>query len=171
MGLFVPALFNAIKTRLRFDSTLAALLGPGAAAGIRNQTMPPAVDPSGTTFPCVVFRFRNADSVDALRTRRYEIDFDVEMYVEENPAAGGDSLLTLCKIHERIIGNYVDNTNLPQYGLDRWVPDFTGQSGDASTTYSAEMVIHVRTFDDSDAEQGRLKWVSQYKTSLDKVVT
>jgi hypothetical protein len=170
MGLFVPALFTAIDNRLSADTTLLALLGTGTSVNISNGRLPPATDPPGSTLPCVVFKYQSDAPDDAFSTRRYVVTFQIEMYVEDQPALdSANSPLILEKIFERVLGDWPGNGNnrVPVYGLDRWIPDFSGQSGDSSTVYSSEMMIYKGSYNDSDAEDGRLKKVSTYEVALD----
>lgn len=167
MALFELALWEAIDTRLSADSTLTALLGNGSSS-IRFQTVPPATNPSGTTYPMVVFKWKASIPDDALSTRREQIEFDIEIYVEEQPASGADGVLTFFKIRERIIGDWPEQANrTPTYGLDRWIPDFSAQTGDTATSYAGEMIVRGDARDESDFEDGKLKMVIPFKTAMD----
>ncbi len=168
MSLFIPAIWKAIDTRLTGDASLLTLLGSNGANNVRLAFPMPAVDPPGTTFPLVVFRFRSADVDDGFGTRRYNMTFDLDLYCEAKPLAGGTSWLTMAKIHERVIGDWPNQSSrTPTYGLDRWIPDFSAQTGDAATTYAPEAMCHTGTVDASDETDNYVKWVATFTIALD----
>lgn len=170
MGLFIPAILKAIDARLSGDSTLVALLGTTTSAAITATFPPPAVDPPGTSYPLVVFKFLSADNEDALRTRRFLMMFEVHLFVAEKNATT-DTLLTMCKIHERVIGNWPESSAeppVPAYGLDRWSPSFSGQTGDAASSYAPEMMEHLSTIEASDQDdRGIRQWIMTFRVGLD----
>jgi hypothetical protein len=169
MSLFIPALWYAINARLSADTTLTALLGSNGANNIVNTFPPIAVDPPGTSYPLVVFKFVSADTDDALRTRRYDMMFEVHLFVSEKSTS--DSLLLMSKIHERVLGDWPESSAsppVPAYGLDRWQADFTSQSGDYATSYSPEIMEHTSTIESSsDDDRGLRQWIMTFKVALD----
>lgn len=172
MGLYVPAMWKAVNTRLTGDSTLVALLAGGSANSITcYQPTPVAVDSSSAQYPWVYYKLGERRPDDAFATRRHEFEFEVHVMVQERPpsAVTADPITTLAKIEERIIGDWSEqSTRVPSYGLDRYIPDVSAQTGDAATNYSPEMIVYNGTIDLS--EPGILHWSCSFLWSIDKAV-
>lgn len=164
MALYAPALYKAIHARLTGDATLAGFLG-NSTASVRAQFPNDAVDPSGTTFPLVTFYIASEEVAnEGLDTRIIDYMVEFHLYVEAQPAAGGDSLLVLEKIKERIMGDWPEQaTKAPSYGLDRWLPDFSAQTGDAATAYSAMVMEFRNGRDGTDFDGGGIReWIMNF---------
>lgn len=176
--LYLPALSKAIVERLQGDATLVALLGgsstPEKKLRITNTFPLVGVDPAGTTFPYVTFYCSGGVVDDPMDGRRDVVTLEVRFRVEEQPAAGGDSLLTSMKIQQRIVGDFPAQTAAagPSYGLDRWTPPaFTGgtYTGDYDSAYAAETMV-LRSWNDiTDMESGGVReWLMTFECGIDK---
>ena len=174
MGLYYPALLYAIKTRLQADSTLVGYMGgattPEKTLNIVTTFPRPAVDPRGTTYPYVAI-WPVSDTIDdSFMGRKVEVMFEVHLYVEGSPQTADPTLLKMTKQHERVIGDWPSHSNrTPAYGLDRWFPDFTGNSGDAVTSYVPDMVVYRGFQDLTDPMGDRREWVLTFATTLQLV--
>lgn len=171
MGLWEPALYYAINARLSGDTGtggLTTLLGNGANS-IAASFPRPAVDPRGTTLPTVTFNTVDEENPDEPFDGRYiDHQLEVHVYVEEQPSGGGESLLVLSKIKERIMGDWPNQTAAsgPSYGLDRWQPNFSGQTGDAATSYTANHLEFISGFDATDPGGGVREWIYRFKCRM-----
>lgn len=167
--LWTPPLFNAIKARLLADTALTDLLGSGTNS-IRAQFPSYAQDPAGSTFPLVTFYARTEKNDDAFDGRKLDVLMEFHIYTAGQPSQGGQTLLILEKIKARIMGDWPDHaTRVPVFGLDRWIPDFTSQTGDAATDYVALMLTFEDGYDATDFNDGGMReWVMTFKTSLFK---
>lgn len=139
--LYIPAIGKAITSRLQNDATLVTLLG--AAIRITNTFPTNAADPPGTTYPFVSFYCSDGVVDESFDGRRHVVTTEFRVKVEERPAAGGDSVLVMAKIVDRIIGDFPaqSGTAGPSYGLDRWIPSFAGYTGDYASVYTPETVV------------------------------
>lgn len=172
MGLWEPALYHAIAARLLGDNTgtgnLCSLLA-STTGSIKASFPQPAVDPRGSTYPCVTFACVDESIPDEPFDGRYmEHLLELRIYVEEQPSDGSESLLTLSKIKARVLGNWPEKNSStpPDYGLDRWQPDFTGYTGDSSTSYSANHIVFDSGYDATDPGAGIREWVYRFKCRM-----
>lgn len=145
-------------------------MGNGSSS-IRATFPNDAVDPQGTTFPTATF-YIASDSIngEGLDERIVEFIVEVHIYVEAQPAAGGDSLLVQEKIKERVIGDWPEQSSkAPSYGLDRHILDFTGHTGDAVTAYSAMSCEYLNGRDATDFDGGGIReWIQTYRVGMVK---
>lgn len=169
MGLYLPALAKSIKDRLRGDSTLVALLP--ASTSIRTTYPPPGSDTTAT-YPLICIWPISDTNEDPQGGRSSRVSLEVRIYVKERGnTSAEDTLLTMMKIHERVIGDWPDQTYpppAPTYGLDRWKPSFTGYTGDAVTTYEADVLEYGGYTDASDPDGGLREWVVQFSVYMSK---
>lgn len=171
MSLYLPALLQAIQTRLTGDATLLALLGTGTGTAITTTFGFPAVDPMGTTYPRIIITPMSETPDDPFKSRRSLIGIDVMIYALETPPSGATqtSLLTMLKIHERVMGDFPDqSTGVPSYGLDWWTASFSGQTGDAATTYAAETMVFTGFTNETDPEGGLRCFRISFSVGLNK---
>lgn len=159
-NLWEVATLYAMQTRLGADTVLCdvstGLLGPNGSSNIRTYFAPPSVDPPGTTFPIIQIWPMSDTQADTEDTRILDTLLNLRVNVPKVTAVSGDDpLLTLLKIRERLIGDWpAHSTRVPTYGMDRWQMDFTGQTGDAASTYSATTMVYTGSnanFDDEDS--------------------
>ncbi len=175
MSLYLPALLQAIQTRLSGDATLLTYLGTGAATAISTTFGFPAVDPMGTTYPRICIMPISETPDDPFKSRRSLIGIDVMIYAVETPQSGGTganaqtSLATMLRIHERVMGDFPDQaTSIPSYGLDWWTPDFTAQTGLAATTYASETMVFTGFTNETDIEGGLRCFRISFQVGLNK---
>jgi len=171
MGLYYPALLKSIGTRLQADTTLVGYMG-GSDSTARTlniaTTFPkPAADPRGTTYPFVCI-WPVSDVVDdTFDGRKLDLTFEVHAFTEVQPTTTDSTLLKLVKIHERIVGDWASHSDrVPVYGLDRFLPDFTGYTGDAATAYSATHIEYKGFQDLTDPIGDRREWVMTFDVSM-----
>lgn len=168
MGLWTPALYTAVNARLSGDTTLTALMGNGANS-ITAKYPFPGVDPVGTTLPAMTFAIVEEDNrAEPFDGRFVDETLEVHLYALEQPGTA-QSLLTMEKIKERVMGDWPNQTAAagPSYGLDRWKPDFTAQTGDAATAYTATaMVFDPPGFDGTEPGLGRREWIYRFKVGM-----
>lgn len=170
--MLVTPMWRAIGNRLAGDSSLVALLGTSGSANIRLGDAPYATDPPGASFPRISFDLIDANTNDeGFAVRRFEVLYEVVVEVDARPSGGSTDgagpRITLDKIHARILGDWCDrSTRVPVYGLDRWVPDFSGQTGDAATDYASDMMVYQGT--ERAHEPGVLRYRMRFSASLQK---
>lgn len=174
--LFLPALWQAIRTRLTGDATLVALLGSSGASNITVTFPFPAVDPSGGSYPKITINPVSVVPDDTFPDRRQVCTLELHIWVEEITGTDAEqttsSLLRLAKIHERVLGDWpYQLVNVqPTYGLDRWKPDFSAQTGDGASDYEAEQITHVDPgmIDLTDSDSGLRHWQLVFRCALNK---
>lgn len=172
MSLFTPAIFKAVRDRLAADTTLTGLLAGASANAITWEMPQQASDPPSGFYPRVVLEYVADERDEAFKTRRVVYTFEVHIYHRERAASGEDAVLTMAKIAERIVGDWPDQTSrTPTYGLDRWAPDFTAQTGDYATSYAAETMLHTGSVNATDRGSGLIEWVLTFQVGLDKAST
>lgn len=172
-SLFVPALLKAIDARFSADTTLLALLAGGTSAAITATFPPPATDPQGsTTYPKLVFRLDYAKNDDSFPGRRFDCKVSIHIFVAERDVSGSDSYLVLWKIHERVMGDWPEQSNrIPTYGLDRWRPDFSAQTGDAASSYVSENMQVEDTSDVTEEDGGLRRLILSFSVALNRNIS
>jgi hypothetical protein len=173
-NLWNVAMVQAMQTRLSGDTTptdgLTVLLGTNAAGNIRTTYAQPATDPEGTTYPLVQMWPMSDQVDDSFNGRRLECLFNVRASVAKTSGTSGyDPVLMLMRIHERIVGDWPDQSSrVPSYGLDRWQADLTVGTGFGATTYAAEMMVYMGYNGVFDDEDSIMRWDMTFKVGLNK---
>lgn len=173
MALFIPALLKAINDRLSGDTIasvgLTTYLGNGATS-VRTSFPPPGVDPPGTTYPLVTITPVSDSVDDAFDGRFHRFTIEVRLFVaEQSTSQSVDTLLTMVKMHERVIGDWPEQSNrTPTYGLDRWTPSFSGYTGDFATAYAATTMVYEGFNDQTEPVGGLREWNLVFSVNLFK---
>ncbi len=170
MGLFIPAIWKAINDRLSGDSTLVALLANGSANSITCFLPTPAND-ANAAYPWVVYKLDQHFPDDAFQTRVHTLRFEVHLYVQERPpsSVSADPMILLAKIHERVLGDWANQSGAPSYGLDRFVPDPSSYTGDAATDYTPDLIVYSEAGTSDLSESGLLHWAMTFEVHMSKV--
>lgn len=174
MALFLPALLKSINDRLSADTGaggLTTFLGNGATS-VRTSFPPPGVDPPGTTYPLVIITPVSDDIDDTFPGRFAMYNIEVRIFVaEQSVTQSVDTLLTMMKIHERIIGDWPEQTDRnPTYGIDGWQPNFTGgtYTGDFASSYVATTMDYQGYDDQTEPVGGIREWVLRFAVGLSR---
>lgn len=172
MALFLPALLKSINDRLSGDTGtggLTTLLGNGATS-VRTSFPPPGVDPPGTTYPLVTITPVSDEVDDGFLGRFGMYTIEVRLFVaEQSTTQSVDTLLLMMKLHERVIGDWPEQTDRnPTYGLDGWLPSFTGYTGDFVSAYTATTMDYTGYTDQTEPIGGIREWCLNFRVGLFK---
>lgn len=149
VAVWIDDLTKAVKARLEADTGTGGLFATSAlVTGVYNRFAPPATD-SSTTLPYLVFRVQTIDNRnEAFALGARTVTFTLSIIAPELDG-GGDPIQTLYKIHERIYGDWTQQSSgQPSYGLHRWNPSMT------MTNWNISMMSWSQTDDATDEGGG-----------------
>jgi len=165
---WMPALLNAIGTRISADTTLTAMLG--APTNVTASFPVPAVDPEGTSYPLITFAPVGSINDDTFEGRLELHTIEVHIFHQTMSLVDSMPLAKMIQIRDRLLGDWVcQTTRIPTFGLDRWTPTFPAVTGIAQTDYVADIMVFkswvdATGFDDS----GVREFVLTFEVRLEK---
>lgn len=146
------ALWLAIRTRALADTGSGGLFNVGTplVTGIAYNHLPEA-----QAFPFLVFDEAGETQLSGFRHDTRELLIRIGVYVEREPAAGGDPALTGSAILSRLEGDWVSQGGAPTYGFNRHTLTLVG----TSWTCDAMLMLGTRALH----EEGVYHWVQEYR--------